>query len=72
MSTRPVSLTKKLASATNQTEAVAAETVDKVVHEILRKLKSGHSASLPGLGVLRPGKPLPASFVPARPAKKGS
>jgi nucleoid DNA-binding protein len=32
------------------TEAEAADRLDRVVHDILSKLRSGKSASLPGLG----------------------
>lgn len=37
------------------TPAKAADQVDKVVHEMLRKLRKGQQASLPGVGTIAPG-----------------
>jgi nucleoid DNA-binding protein len=34
----------------------AADQMDGLVNRIIRALKSGHSAELPGLGIIEPGK----------------
>jgi nucleoid DNA-binding protein len=34
----------------------AADQMDRAVHTILRALRSGHPARLPGLGTITPGK----------------
>jgi hypothetical protein len=67
MSREPISLTDKLAQHTHQSKASAAEAVDRIVHDILRKVKSGKSAVLPGLGVFQPGGQPSIRFIPARP-----
>jgi nucleoid DNA-binding protein len=48
-------ITKYLAKESGVTEAEAADRLDRVVHEILSNLRSGKSASLPGLGRFRAG-----------------
>lgn len=46
---------RKLAKNAAVTPAEAADQVDKVVHEMLRKLRRGETAPLPGVGTLTPG-----------------
>jgi nucleoid DNA-binding protein len=48
-------LASRLARQTNVTKAAAADRVDRVVHQIVVKLRKGQPASLPGLGKFRPG-----------------
>lgn len=43
-------LARKLARKTGITRAEAADQVDRLVNEILQKLRSGEAAQLPGLG----------------------
>jgi nucleoid DNA-binding protein len=43
-------IAKDMARQSGVTEAEAADRLDRVVHDILSKLRSGKSASLPGLG----------------------
>ena len=45
--------TKLFAQHTNSTSAAAADEVDRVVTGLLRRLRAGQSASLPGLGTLK-------------------
>ena len=45
-----------LADSARLSPSEAADELDEVVHGVLRNLKEGKSARLPGLGVLRPGK----------------
>jgi nucleoid DNA-binding protein len=47
-------IAKDLARESGVTEAEAADRLDGVVHDILSKLRSGKSASLPGVGRFRP------------------
>ncbi|MCP5110915.1 MAG: hypothetical protein GY953_08785 [bacterium] len=49
-------LAKRLARRRHISTAKAADQLDTVVHDILRKLRSGKCAPLPGVGVLTPGK----------------
>jgi nucleoid DNA-binding protein len=46
--------TKKFAQRTRSTRAAAADRVDRVVNNLLRRLRAGKAASLPGLGTLLP------------------
>jgi nucleoid DNA-binding protein len=45
-------LIKKLARRAEVSEAVAADSLDKLVHQILQKLRSGQPAHVPGLAAL--------------------
>jgi nucleoid DNA-binding protein len=49
-------LATKLAEQTHLSEAEAADQLDRVVHEIVRNLRQGKPARLPGLGSFRPGE----------------
>jgi nucleoid DNA-binding protein len=46
--------TKKFAQRTRSTSAEAADQVDRVVNDLLRRLRAGKTASLPGFGSLLP------------------
>jgi hypothetical protein len=48
-------LAAKLAKQERLTHAAAADQLDRVVHEILSKLRRGEPAPLPGLGKFVPG-----------------
>jgi nucleoid DNA-binding protein len=37
-------------------ESAAADELDRVVHNILRRLRKGQCVSVPGLGIFKPGK----------------
>jgi nucleoid DNA-binding protein len=43
-------IAKRMARRTGLSEAEAADRLDHVVHQILRNLRQGKAASLPGLG----------------------
>ncbi len=51
-------LARRLARKRHITRAEAADQLDRVVHDILRRLREGRSAPLPGLGTLKPGRRL--------------
>ncbi len=50
---RKKELARELARKTGVTQAEAADQVDRLVNDILQKLRSGQPASLPGLGQFR-------------------
>jgi nucleoid DNA-binding protein len=63
-------LARRLARIGRISQAKAADQLDSVVHRILRNLRQGEAASLPGLGTFQPGgKPRfeADSSPPARP-----
>lgn len=52
---RKAEIAKRLARQSGVSKAEAADELDRVVHEILFKLRKGKPASLPGLGLFKPG-----------------
>ena len=46
--------TKRYAQRTRSTPAEAADQIDHVVNDLLRRLRAGQPASLPGFGTLLP------------------
>jgi nucleoid DNA-binding protein len=48
-------IVRRMARESGITRALAADRLDRVVHEILSKLRHGQKASLPGLGTFTPG-----------------
>ena len=52
-------LVKRLAKESGISTAAAADQLDTILNGILRRVRRGHSASLPGLGTFLPG-PKPA------------
>ena len=51
-------LAKRLAKETGISAAAAADQLDSILSGILRRVRQGHSASLPGLGTFLPGERL--------------
>ena len=49
-------LARQLAKESGITPAAAADQVDRIVTDILKRVRRGQSASLPGLGTFRPGR----------------
>ena len=49
-------LARQLAKESGITPAAAADQVDRIVSEILMRVRRGESASVPGLGTFRPGR----------------
>jgi len=54
-------LAKRLARRSGLTVGEAADQLDRVVHQIVRKLRKGQEARLPGLGKFSPEKPKDAA-----------
>ena len=48
-------IAKRLAKRAGVSKAVAADQLDRVVHDIVAQLRSGQRAPLPGLGTFVPG-----------------
>ncbi|MDE3198365.1 MAG: HU family DNA-binding protein [Acidobacteriota bacterium] len=48
---------KRIARRHSIGSGLAADQVDRVVNQILRKLKRGEETRLPGLGTIQPGEP---------------
>ena len=48
-------MAKRLAKESGVSTATAADQLDSILSAILRRVRKGHSASLPGLGVFLPG-----------------
>ena len=57
-------LVRRLAKQTNRSKAEAADQVDRVVHQIVRDLRKGRPAQLPGLGRFKPGEKWRFQFDP--------
>lgn len=49
-------LARKIAYENGLDEGAAADQVDRVVSQIIRSLRSGQKARLPGLGTISPGR----------------
>jgi nucleoid DNA-binding protein len=49
-------LARLLAKQSHITRAAAADQIDRVLHNILKRVRRGQSASLPGLGTFRPDR----------------
>lgn len=69
---RKPEIAKRLARQSGVSSAEAADRIDRVVNQILAKLRKGKTASFPGLGQFTPG---PGGFQfeqsgPPRPASK--
>lgn len=52
---RKQQLASRLARQSGVVKAVAADQLERVVHDILTRLRKGEPASLPGLGTFVPG-----------------
>jgi nucleoid DNA-binding protein len=49
-------LARRLAKESHITTAAAADQLDRVLHDILKRVRSGQSASFPGLGTFLPDR----------------
>jgi len=59
----------RIARQSRVSKAAAADELDRVVHKILTRLRSGRPAALPGLGTFTPGQELNFHFDPPRKEK---
>ena len=57
-------LARRLAKESHLTPGAAADQVDRIVSELLERVRNGKSASLPGLGTFRPGRDQDFEFDP--------
>ena len=60
-------LVQRLAEVEGNTPAEAADTLDQVVHDILKNLKHGKLAAFPGLGTFLPDQSGRFQFRKTRP-----
>lgn len=65
-------LAKMLAKQSRVSRAEAADRLDRVVNQIIHKLRQGQSARLPGLGEFTPGKNWNFRFDGAKHGKRGA
>ena len=49
-------LARQIAKQTQTSPAEAADRLDRVIHDLIRKMKQGKRTALPGLGELAPGQ----------------
>ena len=49
-------LARRLAKESHISTAAAADQLDRVLHDILKRIRGGQSASFPGLGTFRPDR----------------
>jgi nucleoid DNA-binding protein len=59
-------LAKALAKRLKTSNSQAADRVGRQLHEIVRQLRSGIPATLPGLGTLFPGQTVKTSLKPGK------
>jgi len=66
---KKIDLARRLARAGRITKAEAADRLDSVIHNIVRSLRRGQPAHLPGLGTFQPGSEpgFQPEVSPARP-----
>lgn len=57
-------LARQLASETKVSPAAAADQLDTLIHDILRRLRQGRPVKLPGLGTLQPTSRRSARLAP--------
>ena len=62
-------LARRLAKESRITTAAAADQLDRVLHDILKRVRSGQSASFPGLGTFRPDPKSGFQFDLSRPPR---
>jgi nucleoid DNA-binding protein len=68
-------LARQLAKESKITAAAAADQVDRILNDILERIRRGRSASLPGLGTFAPGQKKDFQFdrgIPFRPGRQQS
>ena len=63
-------IARRLAKQSGVSKAEAADQLDRVIHEILSNLRSGHAAPLPGLGTFLPGRSWEFQFESHKGRKK--
>jgi nucleoid DNA-binding protein len=68
---RKPEIAKRLAKQSGVSNAEAADQLDRVVHEILSKLRKGKAAKFPGLGQFTPGPKGSYQFKKEEPGGQG-
>lgn len=65
-------LAKRIAKQCGVSPAEAADQLDRVVHDIVSRLRKGEAAQLPGLGSFTPGRKWEFKFEQSQPLKAKS
>jgi nucleoid DNA-binding protein len=65
-------LARMLAKQSRVSRAEAADQLDRVVNQIITRLRQGHSARLPGLGEFTPGREWDFRFDAGKSGKRGA
>jgi len=47
---------RRLAKESHMSPGAAADQIDRILNDLLKQVRKGESASLPGLGTFRPGR----------------
>ena len=68
---RKPEIAKRLARQSGVSKAEAADQLDRVVHQIISKLRQGKTAPLPGLGQFTPGPEGSYEFKKEKKAGRG-
>jgi nucleoid DNA-binding protein len=68
---RKPEIAKRLARQSGVSNAEAADQLDRVVHQILSKLRKGKTAPFPGLGQFTPGPNGSYQFKKEKPGGQG-
>ena len=68
---RKPEIAKRLARQSGVSNAEAADQLDRVVHQILSKLRKGKTAQFPGLGQFTPGPRGSYQFKKEKPGEHG-
>lgn len=64
-------IAKRLARQVGESQGEAADRVDRVVRQIVSKLRRGEEAPLPGLGKFKVGKDGRVNFEPEKDSNRG-
>lgn len=57
-------MARRLAKESHITTGAAADQVDRILNDLLKRVRQGQSASLPGLGTFRSGRDQDFKFDP--------
>jgi nucleoid DNA-binding protein len=67
---KKVQLARRLAKDSQLTTAAAADQIDRVVNDLLKRVRKGQSVSLPGLGTFFPDRQQDFQFDRAKKAAR--
>jgi len=68
---RKEQLARRLAKESGISTAAAADQLDRIISDILARVRRGESAALPGFGTFKPGLRTEFQFDPSQPLERG-